>query len=76
MPGKLFLTINTCEKITLVEDNLPAHKPSAYYEVYESKKAKAYLHTTEFIFTSATGSWLNMAEIELYVRKRIALTGT
>jgi len=54
-----------CEKITLVHDNLSAHKPSACYQVYEP--AKAYLDKIDFVFTPAHGSWLNMAEIELSV---------
>lgn len=60
-------TYKNCQQITLVEDNLSAHKPSAFYEVYEPQKAKAYLDRIEFVFTPAHGSWLNMAEIELAV---------
>ena len=66
-------TYKACEKITLVEDNLSAHKPSAFYEVYEPGKAKAYLDRIEFVFTPAHGSWLNMAEIELSVLQRDCL---
>ncbi len=62
-----------CGKITLVEDNLSAHKPSAFYEVYEPEKAKDYLDRIEFVFTPAHGSWLNMAEIELSVLQRDCL---
>lgn len=62
-----------CCKITLVEDNLSAHKPGAFYEVYEPAKAKAYLDRIAFIFTPAHGSWLNMAEIELSVLQRDCL---
>jgi DDE superfamily endonuclease len=62
-----------CEKITLVEDNLSAHNPSAFYEVYEPGKAKSYLDRIEFVFTPAHGSWLNMAEIELSVLQRDCL---
>ena len=56
-----------CEKLTLVQDNLSAHKPSAFYEVFEPQKAKNYLDKIEFVFTPAHGSWLDMAEIELSV---------
>ena len=56
-----------CEKLTLVHDNLSAHKASAFYEVFEPAVAKAYLDRIEFVFTPAHGSWLNMAEIELSV---------
>jgi hypothetical protein len=66
-------TYKEAEKITLVEDNLSAHKPSAFYEVFEAEKAKAYLDRIEFVFTPAHGSWLNMAEIELSVLQRDCL---
>jgi transposase len=62
-----------CERITLVEDNLSAHKPGAFYEVYEPEKAKDYLDRIEFVFTPTHGSWLNMAEIELSVLQRDSL---
>ena len=57
-------------KITLVQDNLKAHKPSALYEVFEPQRAKAILDKLEFVFTPKHGSWLNMAEIEFSVLKR------
>jgi hypothetical protein len=60
----------TCNKITLVEDNLTAHRPCTFYEVYEPQKAKAYLDKIEFVFTPKHGSWLDMAEIELSVLQR------
>ncbi len=63
-----------CEKLTLVEDNLSAHKPGAFYEVYEPEGAKAYLDRIEFVFTPTHGSWLNMAEIELSVLQRDCLS--
>jgi transposase len=56
-------------RLTLVEDNLSAHKPSAMYEIFEPQKAKAILDKIEFVFTPKHGSWLNMAEIELSVLK-------
>lgn len=59
-----------CLKMTLVQDNLSAHKPSAFYEVFAPQIAKAYLDRLEFVFTPTHGSWLNMAEIELSVLKR------
>ncbi|GEO06907.1 hypothetical protein AAE02nite_45710 [Adhaeribacter aerolatus] len=57
-------------KITLVQDNLKAHKPAALYEVFEPQRAKAILDKIEFVFTPKHGSWLNMAEIEFSVLKR------
>ena len=59
-----------CRRMTLVQDNLSAHKPSAFYEVFAPAVAKAYLDRLEFVFTPAHGSWLNMAEIEFSVLKR------
>ena len=59
-----------CPEITLVEDNLTAHRPCTFYEVYEPAKAKAYLDRIEFVFTPKHGSWLDMAEIELSVLER------
>lgn len=57
------------DRITLVQDNLSAHKPSAMYEIFEPQRAKAILDKIEFVFTPKHGSWLNMAEIELSVLK-------
>lgn len=53
-----------------MQDNLAAHKPQAFYEVFAPEVAKAYLDRLEFIFTPTHGSWLNMAEIELSVLNR------
>lgn len=61
------------EKITLVEDNLSAHKPSALYELFEPERAKRILDKIEFVFTPKHGSWLNIAEIELSALSRQAL---
>ncbi len=51
-------------KITLVQDNLSAHKPSAWYEIMPAEQARAILRRVEFVQTPKHGSWLNMAEIE------------
>jgi transposase len=59
----------TVRRLTLVQDNLSAHKPSAMYELFAPEKAKAILDKIEFVFTPKHGSWLNMAEIELSVLK-------
>ena len=60
-----------CLKMTLVGDNLSAHKPSAFYAVFDAEKAKAYLDRLEFIYTPKHGSWLDMAEIEPLGRPRV-----
>jgi len=62
-----------CLKMTLVGDNLSAHKPSAFYAVFDAEKAKAYLDRLEFVYTPKHGSWLDMAEIELSVLQRDCL---
>jgi hypothetical protein len=57
-------------KITLVEDNLSAHKKAALYEVFEPQRARNILNRLEFIRTPKHGSWLNIAECELSVLTR------
>jgi hypothetical protein len=42
------------EKITLVQDNLSAHKPSAMYELFEPQRAKRILDKIEFVYTPST----------------------
>lgn len=54
-----------CERVTLVMDNLNTHTKGAFYEAFESDKARAYLGRLEFCFTPKHGSWLNIAECEL-----------
>lgn len=63
------------ERITLVEDNLSAHRKAALYEIFEPKRARSILNKLEFVFTPKHGSWLNVAEIELSVLTRQGLTG-
>lgn len=61
------------EKITIVEDNLAAHKPSALYEILPAEQAREILRRLEFVPTPKHGSWLNVAEIELNLLKRNGL---
>ena len=61
------------KRITIVQDNLSAHKPFALYKIYEPDKAREILNRIEFVFTPKHGSWLNMAEIEIGVLKRQGL---
>jgi hypothetical protein len=63
----------SAEKITLIQDNLSAHKKSALYELFAPERARAILEKLEFVFTPKHGSWLNMAEIELSVLTRQGL---
>lgn len=59
--------------ITLVEDNLSAHRKAALYEVFDAERARSILRRIRFVPTPKHGSWLNMAEIELSVLNRVAL---
>jgi len=63
----------SAKKLTLVQDNLSAHKPFAMYKIFEPEKAREILNKIEFVFTPKHGSWLNMAEIEIGVLKRQGL---
>ncbi len=62
-------------KITIVEDNLSAHKPSALYEIMNPEQARRILRRIEFVRTPKHGSWLNIAEIELSLLKRLGIAG-
>lgn len=62
------------ERITLVQDNLSAHRKAALYEVFAAPRARAILSKLEFVYTPKHGSWLNVAEIELSVLSRQGLT--
>jgi hypothetical protein len=57
----------TAQKITLIQDNLSAHKKAALYECFAPERARVILSKLEFVFTPKRGSWLNVAEIELRV---------
>lgn len=64
------------EKITLVEDNLSAHKLAALYEVYQPQRARSIAEKLEVVRTPKHGSWLNIAECELSVLTRQGLERT
>jgi hypothetical protein len=55
----------TAERVTVVLDNLSAHQPAAFYEVFSPERAHALLQRVEFVFPPKHGCWLNRAEIEL-----------
>ena len=61
------------ERITLVQDNLSAHRKAALYEVFEPERARAILRKIDFVYTPKHGSWLNVAEIALSVLTRQGL---
>lgn len=59
--------------VTLVMDNLSAHKVHNLYKVFEPSRARAIRDRLEIIYTPKHGSWLNIAECELSVLSRQAL---
>jgi transposase len=61
------------KKITLVEDNLSAHKLAALYGAYEPERARSIAKKLEIVRTPKHGSWLNIAECELSVLTRQGL---
>jgi hypothetical protein len=65
----------SAERITLINDNLSAHKKSALYELFTPERARAIIERIEFVNTPKHGSWLNIAECELSVLTRQAVNG-
>lgn len=63
------------EKIVLVMDNLNTHTPASLYAVFPAEEAMRLWKKLEIHYTPKHGSWLNMAEIELSVLGRQALSG-
>jgi hypothetical protein len=63
----------SADRITLVQDNLTAHRKAALYEVFEAERARNILKRIDFVYTPKHGSWLNIAEIELSMLARVAL---
>lgn len=62
------------EKIVLVTDNLNTHDPACLYEAFSPERARAIASRLEWHYTPVHGSWLNVAEIELSVLGRQALS--
>jgi hypothetical protein len=63
------------EHITLIQDNLSAHRKAALYEVLAPERAREIVKRITVVHTPKHGSWLNIAEIELSVLNRVALKG-
>lgn len=63
----------SAKKVTVIQDNLSAHKKSALYELFAPERARAILEKLEFVYTPKHGSWLNVAECELSVLTRQGL---
>lgn len=62
------------EKIVLVMDNLNTHTPSSLYSTFAPSEALRLLKKLEIHDTPVHGSWLNMAEIELFALARQCLS--
>lgn len=60
-------------KITLIEDNLSAHKLAALYEIMPPEEARSIIRRINIVRTPKHGSWLNIAECELSVLTRCGL---
>lgn len=55
------------QRITIVEDNLSAHKLAALYEIFDAQRARSIIKRIEIVRTPKHGSWLNIAESELSI---------
>ncbi len=63
------------EQLVVVMDNLNTHTPGSLYHVFPLEEAMRLWKKLEIHYTPLHGSWLNMAEIELSVLGRQALSG-
>lgn len=63
------------EKVILVMDNLNTHTTASFYQTFPPEEARCLSQRLEIHYTPKHGSWLNMAEIELSVLSRQALSG-
>jgi DDE superfamily endonuclease len=63
------------EQLVLVMDNLNTQTPGSFYSVFPPEEAMRLWKKLELHYTPLHGSWLNMAEIELSVLGRQALSG-
>ena len=60
--------------LRVVQDNLNTHTPGALYEAFAPEEARRILRRLEFHYTPKHASWLNMAEIEIAILERNALS--
>lgn len=58
-------------KISVIQDNLNTHDPSAFYENFPADEARALVERFDFHFTPKSASWLNMIEIEFSALARL-----
>ena len=62
------------ERIVAVTDNLNIHTPASLYKAFPPDEAHRLANRFEWHYTPTHGSWLNMAEIEIGVMCRQALS--
>jgi len=62
------------EKVVLVTDNLNTHSPASLYKAFSPEEAHRIANRFEWHYTPRHASWLNMAEIEIGIMCRQALT--
>lgn len=62
------------KRITLVCDNLNTHQLGSLYKTFTPDEALRIANKLELMHTPKHGSWLNMAECELSVLSRQALS--
>lgn len=62
------------EQIVLVQDTLNTHNASSFYQHLAAAEACALMQRFEFHYTPKTGSWLNIAELELSALSRMCLS--
>ena len=60
-------------KVRLICDNLNTHSIASLYEAFPAEEARRLSRRLELIHTPRSGSWLNVAEIELSVLGRQCL---
>ena len=62
------------EKIVLVTDNLNTHSHASLYKAFSPEEARRLAERYEWHYTPVHGSWLDMAEIEIGIMSRQALS--
>ena len=65
----------SCERVTLVCDNLNTHTKGAFYEAFPPPRARQLVRRIDFCHTPKHGSWLNVAENELSSLTRQCVSG-
>jgi hypothetical protein len=61
-------------KVKLICDNLNTHHMASLYEAFPAEQARQLARRLEIHYTPRSGSWLNVAEIELSVLARQCLS--